>query len=156
MLRRVGAIWGVVGILALLGFAVWRLTPLALEAIMMGLTGWQWTVMIAWTLFMVISEGYDGFYKRLAPRVADRAQEIREKGKRLDIVLAPLYCFGYFRAPLHRMIVSYTAIILIICAVIVVQQVAQPWRGIIDMGVVVGLLCGMISIAIVSLRNATR
>lgn len=156
MLRRIGAIWGVVGILALLGFAIWRLTPLAFHAVEMGLSSWQWFVMSVWVVFMIASEGYDGFYKRLAPRIAQRAQEIREKGTYLDIILAPLYCFGYFKAPLRRMLVSYTAIILIICAIIVVQQVAQPWRGIIDMGVVIGLFFGMISIIAVSLRRTAH
>lgn len=30
-IRNIGAVWGVGGVVALLGFAVWRLTPHALE-----------------------------------------------------------------------------------------------------------------------------
>lgn len=152
-MRRVGAIWGVVGIIALLTWAIVRLTPYAVAAISEGLSGWQWAVLVAWSLFMVITEGYDGFYRHLAPRIVERAQHIHRSGDMVEIILAPLYCFGYFRASRKRLLISYTAIVLIIGAIIIVQQVPQPWRGIIDAGVVIGLVCGVWAIIVTALRH---
>lgn len=152
-MRLIGAIWGVVGIIALLGFAIARLTPYAAEALQSGLSIEQWLIAAVWMVFMIITEGYDGFYRRLAPRISSRAGHIYRSGDMIEIILAPLYCFGYFRAPLRRLFVSYVVIILIVVAVLLVQQIPQPWRGIIDIGVVAGLLYGVAAIILVSLRQ---
>lgn len=145
--RYIGAIWGVAGILLLLGWAVLRLSPYTVEAIQSGLSTTQWLVLIIWSVFMLISEGHQGIGKGLAPRVAERALHVRQKGDWLEVILAPLYCFGYFRASKKRLIISYAAITLIICAVVIVHQFAQPWRGIVDAGVVLGLVYGGIAVA---------
>ena len=155
-MRTAGAIWGVVGIVALLAMAIGRLAPYAFEALRSDLSSWQWVIVAAWCAFMVFTEGYDGFYRRLAPRIIARARQLRRQGDWVSIILAPLYCFGYFRAPKKQMVVSYVAIILIVCAVIIVQQISQPWRGIIDAGVVVGLLCGVGALFIVAARGVRR
>lgn len=145
-LRYFGALWGVAGIIALLCFAIFRLAPYAVEALHSSLTLPQWLVLVTWCIFMIISEGGDGFERRLAPRIASRAQQIKENGDITAIILAPLYCFGYFRAPVRQMIVSYVAIALIVLAVVIVHQFSQPWRGIVDCGVVLGLAYGVIAI----------
>lgn len=146
--RRIGAWWGIIGVIAILTFAIIRLTPFSLEALREPLSGLQWVIVISWSIFMIISEGYDGFYKRIAPRIIIRARELREKGTYVQLLLAPLYCLNYFAAEKKRMIVAYTAIGTIIVAVMLVHQLAQPWRGIIDTGVVAGLLAGCIGIII--------
>lgn len=146
--RHYGALWGVAGIVALLSFAIYRLAPYALEALRSGLTPAQWLILVAWCGFMVVSEGRDGFERRLAPRIATRARQINADGDMLSIVLAPLYCFGYFRAPARQMIVSYVAIVFIIAAIVIVHQFSQPWRGIVDCGVVLGLAYGVIAIIV--------
>lgn len=145
-LRYYGALWGVAGIIALLCFAIFRLTPYGLEALRNGLTPVQWLILVAWCGFMIISEGRDGFARHLAPRIAARAQQIKTDGDVASILLAPLYCFGYFRAPARQMITSYAAIVVIIIAVVIVHQFSQPWRGIVDCGVVLGLSYGVVAI----------
>lgn len=145
-LRYYGAIWGVAGIIALLCFAIYRLVPYATEALRSDLSILQWIILCAWCIFMIASEGRDGFERRIAPRIAARAEQIKTNGDNLSIILAPLYCFGYFRAPLRQMIVSYVAIAAIIIAVIAVHQFSQPWRGIVDCGVVLGLAYGVVAI----------
>lgn len=145
-MRTIGAWWGIGGVILLLCWAIFRLTPYAVEAIQMGLLGWQWLVLAAWTAFMVASEGYDGFYKRLAPRIVERARLLKRKGNSIELLLAPLYCLQYFNAPRKRMLIAYTAIFLIILAIVIVHQLPQPWRGIIDFGVVSGLGAGIIAI----------
>lgn len=154
--RQYGALWGVVGILGLLTFAVYRLTPYAVETLRSELTIIQYLILVAWCGFMLLSEGYDGFQRRIAPRVIMRAKEIKTHGDLLSITLAPLYCFGYFRAPPRRMLISYTAILLIIIAVVIVHQLPQPWRGIIDCGVVLGLTYGICSIILQAVSHAHK
>ncbi len=137
-------LWGVGGIAALLIGALSRLLPHALESLHYSWTWWQGILVVVWIVFMVVSEGYDGFQKRLLPRVYARATALYYgTGHRLDRVLAPLYCLNYFHAELRRMIIAYTALILIVAAVIVVHALDQPLRGMIDWGVVAGLGYGL-------------
>lgn len=144
--RYCGALWGIGGIVALLVVAIVRLSSHAFAAISSNLSLLQWIILLAWCAFMIASEGRDGFDRRLAPRIAARAQHIKLHGDFIDMALAPLYCFGYFRSSRRQMAVSYVAIILILFAVLVVHQFSQPWRGIIDCGVVLGLAYGIVCI----------
>lgn len=146
-LRILGSIWGVVGIIFILSAAIFRLLPHALEIFTVNLSLAQWSILFMWSVFMLYSEGYDGFYKRLAPRIIARAQVIARKGDLLAIVFAPAYCFGYFRAPRRQVIVSYIVLTLIVMAIIVVHHLPQPGRGIIDCGVILGLFYGLSCVA---------
>lgn len=151
--RKIGAAWGVIGVVLLLVMAIIRLTPHATQAVQIGLEGWQWVLLALWCVFMVASEGYDGFQKRLAPRITERARVVRERGGWLEIILAPVYVFGYFRAPRRQLVTSYIVLGLIICAVVVVHQLPQPWRGMIDAGVVLGLGYGLMAIVVAARRT---
>jgi len=53
---------------------------------------------------------------------------------------------GYIHATNRRKILSIGLTIMIICFVIIARLLPQPWRGIVDAGVVVGLAIGVISI----------
>lgn len=145
--------WGVGGIVLLLGFAIYRLLPHALESLHYGLAWWQWLMVGVWCIFMVVSEGYDGFQKRLVPRIYERAQKLRMQGGVIERIFAPLYCLNYFNAEVRRMAVAYLALVLIIGAVIIVHTIEQPWRGMIDWGVIAGLGYGLI--ALVLFRRAS-
>ena len=46
---------------------------------------------------------------------------------------------------MRRLMVSYLLTIMIIILVLIVHGVDQPWRGIIDAGVVIGLAWGLLS-----------
>lgn len=142
-IRNIGAVWGVGGVVALLGFAIWRLTPHALELAETQLSLLQIIALVAWCVFMIYTEGYQTFGRRFAPRIVARAQYIARGATWPMIVFAPLYCIGYFGATKKRMITSYVIIVLIAAMVIAVSFVPQPWRGIIDTGVVLGLLVGI-------------
>ena len=66
MLQRIIApIWGLAGVLWLLGFAIYRLTPVAVDAIKEGLTAFQWVVLVVWALFMAVAEGYRGLSEKV-------------------------------------------------------------------------------------------
>jgi len=146
-MRLIGPFWGLAGIFLLLGFAVYRLTPRAVEAIGMGLSTWQWTVLALWTLFMAIAEGYRGFQRRFSPRVAARVRYLRDQPTVVRTILAPFFCMGYFHARRRTQITSISLTAAIIAVIILVSFCSQPWRGIIDFGVGVGLIWGMISLA---------
>jgi hypothetical protein len=146
-LGRVAAAWGVLGVMTLIGEAAWRLSGYAVEAIAGGLTPLQWAVMLGFAAFMGYSEGYRGFHRAFAPRVTARARRLAREPKLHLVVVAPLVCMGFLHATRKRLTVSWVLVSMIVLLVIGVRQLPQPWRGIADAGVVVGLSWGLASIA---------
>ncbi|GAB4528506.1 MAG: hypothetical protein Tsb0020_45650 [Haliangiales bacterium] len=140
------AFWGVLGFAAIVFRAVWSLTPIAVESALSGLSGLQWALGLGWVGFMVYSEGYKGFQLKVAPRVAARAMYLARNPRPVLVILAPLFCMGLIHATRKRLIVSWCVLIGIVTMVLLVRQVGQPWRGIVDAGVVAGLMWGLISI----------
>lgn len=152
-LGRLAFLWGILGVTALIGSAVVRLGKLALEAFTdYTLTPLHWGIAVVWLIFMVLSEGYRGFQKKFAPRVAARARYLAHQPRWHWVLLAPLFCMGYFHATRKRKIIAYTVTCLIIGMVLLIRQLDQPWRGIIDLGVVAGLAWGLVSLWIFSFQ----
>jgi len=146
ILGKIGAIWGAAGALMLLGYAIWRLSYIALDTLHYELSTLQWTVLIANMLFMAYSEGYKGFQRAYSPRVAARCLHISHHPKSLHVLLAPLFVMGYFHTTRKRLLVTYSMTTMIIGFIILMPHINQPWRGIIDAGVVVGLAWGVASL----------
>ncbi len=144
----IGALWGFSGVVALLGFAIYRLTPRALEALEYSLSTGQWIFLIVFTLFMLVAEGYRGFQKKFSPRTAARVKYLHDHPGFLHVVLAPFFCMGYFFAKKKTQITAICLTLGIVLLVILVGQLSQPWRGLIDFGVVLGLTYGIASFAI--------
>ncbi len=143
------AIWGIWGILALLGQALYRLTPLAIEPVAQGMmNGLHWACYLGWSLANAYMEGYRGFQLAFSPMVVRRAFELGRNPKPLHALLAPFYCMALFAAPKARMIVSWFIIVAVIGLILLIRQLSQPWRGIVDVGVVVGLGWGALSIVV--------
>jgi hypothetical protein len=140
-----GATWGFLGAFMLISYAVWRLTPMAMDAFNHSLSMLHWLALVANILFMAYSEGYKGFQQAFSPRVAARSLYLSRNPNALRVLLAPLFVIGYFDATRHRMIISYLLSTMIVILVILTRMVDQPWRGIIDAGVVVGLIWGLAS-----------
>jgi hypothetical protein len=139
------AAWGVLGVLVLFGNAVWRLTPLALEPIADGsLTAWQGVLYAAWVVFNAWAEGYRAFQRAFGPRVVRRAFELAADPRPLRVALAPAYCLSLFAAPRRRVAIAWATIGGVASLVVAVRLVPQPWRGIIDGGVVVALAWGFV------------
>ncbi len=148
IIRTAGAVWGLSGVALLLGSAVYRLWPLAVEALTGPMLWYHWIVFILVLLFMAYAEGYRAFQLGFSPRVAARARYLRRLGRLPDLIFAPLFCMAYFHAPKRRQTVSLSVTAGIIVLIILVRWLPQPWRGIIDGGVVVGLVWGLISLVI--------
>ena len=140
-----GALWGITGVSLLLGGAIYRLTPVAFDALSLNLLWYHWATLIFVVIFMAHSEGYKGFQKGFSPRVAARAKYLIAQPNLLRTLLAPFFCMGYFHATKKRKIISITLTIAIILLILGVRLLPQPWRGIIDAGVVVGLIWGLLS-----------
>jgi hypothetical protein len=81
-----------------------------------------------------------------ALRGSDRALYLRQHPKPLHLILAPLFCMAYFHATRRRQTVSISLTAGIIVLVLAVHRLPQPWRGIVDAGVVIGLAWGVVSL----------
>ncbi len=147
------ALWGISGVALLLGQAVYRLAPLAREALMEhALTPLHLTVGVLWLAFSLYSEGYRAFHLRYCPRVVARAMHLAREPHALRGALAPLFCMGLFHAPLRSKVVSWVMVAFIVGIVALVRQIPQPWRGLIDLGVVAALGMGLVSLAYYTVR----
>jgi hypothetical protein len=146
LLGTVGALWGLGGVLGLLLSACFRLWPKAVDAFSYPFGWHHWTSLIAVVLGMAYAEGYKGFQMAFSPRTAARARYLRLNPRFLHLILAPFFCMGYFHATKRRRITSISLTLGIIVLIIMVSALSQPWRGIIDAGVVVGLAWGVISL----------
>ena len=154
--NSLAAFWGAAGVVGICAFAIWRLTPNALAALDHELSPLQWFALIANVLFMAWSEGYRGFQQKFSPRAAARALYLYRTAMPWPTkALAPLFCFGYFQATRRAMLVAWIGTIGIVILVLLVNQLNQPWRGIIDAGVVVGLTWGVISLVASYIRVFT-
>ncbi|MEM7351283.1 MAG: hypothetical protein AAF657_10785 [Acidobacteriota bacterium] len=143
---RLGAIWGLGGVLAVLAYAVVRLAGIFLEALDYSFDWRHWAVLIVNTAFMAYTEGYRGFQQGYSPRVVARAATLIEAPTGLRVALAPLFCMGYFHTTRRRLISVYVLTFGIVMLILLFQLIPQPWRGILDAGVVLGLSWGMASI----------
>lgn len=150
------ASWGVVGVLLLLAQATYRLGTLALEAHQMSLTQTQWVVSGAWIVLNAYAEGYRAFQKRFSPRVVVRALHLARNPTALRILLAPAYCMAFFDATRRAKTLAWATVAMILSFIILLQRVPQPWRGIVDGGVVIALIWGSLAILFLFLRALTK
>lgn len=141
------AAWGIAGVVAIVGRALIGLTPIALEPIRAGELGMvHWIVLVLWVVTNAYAEGVVGFHRKFSPRTVDRALYLGRHPSILRVLLAPVFCMGFFHAGRRTRIVSWGLFAAIALLVITIRYVAQPWRGIIDAGVVVGLGLGLLSL----------
>ena len=97
-------------------------------------------------VYMAYAEGYKGFHRGFSPRVIQRANYLRENPRWHHVLLAPAFCMGYIYATRRRQILSIGLTLVVMGFVVVARQLPQPWRGILDVGVVTGLSLGIMSI----------
>ncbi len=141
----IAAVWAILGVTLILGGAIIRLSPLVWEMPITTLALGYWVALAISIVYMVWAEGYKGFHQAFAPRFAARVVYLKKHPGWLNSLLAPLFCMGYFCSTKRRLIISYTLTLSIIILVVYVHTLSQPWRGIIDAGVVAGLSFGLVS-----------
>jgi len=147
--HRMAALWGVTGVVAVIVYAIVRLAAFVMGALALDLDVLQRLALLVNVVFMAWSEGYRGFQLKFAPRVAARALYLRRHStSRMTRWLAPFFCVGYFNATGRTLLFAWMGTIGIVMLVLFVNRLAQPWRGIIDAGVVVGLSWGLVSLMV--------
>lgn len=151
------AAWCVAGVVALVGRAIVSLTPIALEPLLASsLTGLQWGLLVGWVAMNAYAEGYRGFHRSFSPRVIERAFHLGRNPTPLRVLLGAPYAIGWFAAPRRVFITAWVVTFGIIGLVVSVRYLSQPWRGILDAGVVVGLGLGLLSLVVLFVRRAAR
>lgn len=154
--RLLGMSWAVIGVSALLLRAIINLSAYAADAIKTGLTPLQWIVLVSFAIFMVVAEGYRGFQKKFSPRTAARVKYLGDHPTLLRVLLAPIFAMGFFHANRKTKLTVYILTTGIICMVIIVTFLCpDPWRGIIDFGVVLGLVWGLVSFWLFTIKALT-
>ena len=152
-LKTLGFAWGIGGVVSVLLFAVLRLSPMALELSSYNLGRLHWFMLAVSIFYMAYAEGYKGFHLAFAPRVVARASYLSANPRLLHILFAPIFCMGYIHATFRRKLLSFGLTSMIVCFVLIVRLLPQPWRGIVDAGVVTGLILGIASIGFFSLQR---
>lgn len=122
-----------------------RLWPLAMESFQSVWEPRHWLVGVVWAAFMVYSEGYRGFHRAFSPRFAARLKHLYDHPRPVRVALAPFFAMCLFGATRRRMIAAWILVVGIVSLVMMVRHLAQPWRGIVDAGVVLGLAVGAVS-----------
>ena len=143
---KVAAYWGVIGVVVLLSLAVYRLALVTVDSFRFDYEWRHWLLLVINTGFMCYAEGYRGFQRAFSPRTAARARHLRDHPTLVRTMLAPAFCMGFFHTTRRRIIGVYGLTVGIVLLVIVFHQLSQPWRGVLDAGVVCGLLWGVISL----------
>lgn len=138
--------WGVGGVVLLLAQAIWRLSPQATSVFDGTLTPLQWGLTALWVVFMLYSEAWRGFHKQFSPRVVVRALGLAHRRQPLLVIFAPVVTMGLFYATRKRRIVSRSLLVGIVVLILLVRLLPHPWRGIVDLGVVLGLAGGLLSL----------
>ncbi len=154
--RRLFLTWAVGGVLLLFANAVRRVGPIALEPLRQGWPGWRLAAAYAGSVgLMGFGMGYQGLHKQFAPRVVVRAWAMADRRVGPWVaLLAPLASMGLVHGTRRRVITSWTMIGSMVGALVAVRILGQPWRGVIDAGVVVGLAWGMVAILLLAARAA--
>lgn len=141
-----GWAWALAGIFTILLLPIYRLSLITLDAFNSPVLWWHWIPTLFWLFFMIYAEGWRGFHRAWAPRTAIRAHYLIHHPTVLRVLLAPLFCMCFFDASRKRKIVAWILTSFIVLLVVVVGYLPQPWRGLVDLGVVAGLCVGTASL----------
>lgn len=148
--------WGTLGVIAYLSYGVAKVVPIVMEGIGSIEEPWQWGLLAVTLLFFAYVEGYKGFQNGFSPRVVSRAWAVSEEGEAMPLwhkILAPAFCIGYFHGTFRRVAASWGVTTIIFAVVIGVKQLENPYRAIVDAGVIVGLIWGIVSIIVIFLQS---
>jgi hypothetical protein len=142
----IGALWAVTGFSLLLLFPIIRLGAISLDSLNHDLQWFHWISLLFSIVFMAYSEGYKGFQLKFSPRFSARCFHLRQQPTMLHVILAPLFCMGFFHTTRSRKITTFALTFMILCVIQLAGLLPQPWRGVLDFGVVTGLIWGLASL----------
>jgi hypothetical protein len=130
----------------MLADAVARLAAKAQAGLAGPLSAGQWAVLGGVVAIMAYAEGYRGFQRAFAPLVVVRARWLRDHPRLDRVALAPLFCMGLVGATGRRLLRSWGVVAMVVGFVLAMRLLPQPWRSMVDAGVVVGLGWGSLAI----------
>ena len=140
--------WGVGGLVAFTVSAIVRMITIGFAAYQYPFEWGHWALLWTWVPMMAWAEGYRGFHRSFSPMVAARALHLARHPRPFHVLLAPVYCLGLIHATTDRRTRSTVLVVGIAALVLLVRRLDQPWRGIIDLGVIVGLSIGVVSMIV--------
>ena len=153
LLSVVGLAWGLSFIFAVLLLAIVRLSSVSVDAFTNFPFQWyHWVVLTVVVVFMAHSEGYEGFQRNFSPRVVARASFLYHHPRPVLIALAPFFLAGYIHINPGRQRNILLLTLGIVTLIFLIRFLPQPWRGIVDAGVVVGLTWGLVSLVVHGIR----
>ena len=141
----IGFIWGFVGVSLILLHGITCVYPYVVTLDFSKMFWYHYLSLIISIIFLGYAEGYKGFQLSFSPRVAQRLKLVFKNPSFVNVVLSPLFCMGFFGISKKRMKITYILTITIIFLIIIIERISEPWRGIIDTGVLVGLSWGLLS-----------
>ena len=110
-----------------------------------GLTTGEWVAFIVITALFVYGEGVRALQMKYMPYVLRRIARLPEE-RAVNQVLAPLYALSLIGAERRVLLKAWAGTAAIVAAVIVVRQLSEPWRGIVDFAVAMALTWGLIAL----------
>ena len=153
LLSITGLAWGLSFIVAVLLFAIVRLFSVSIDAYNNFPLHWyHWLTLAVVVVFMAHSEGYQGFQRNFSPRVIARAWFLFHHPRPVLIALAPFFLAGYIHINPGRQRNILLLTVGIVILIFLIRYLPQPWRGIVDAGVVVGLTWGLVSLVVYGIR----
>ena len=87
---RIASIWGLLGVTALLLYAIIRLSQVFYAGLFVEWGIHHWLALAISTVFMAYSEGYKGFQKAFSPRLVARAKHLHDNARPLETMLSPV------------------------------------------------------------------
>lgn len=133
----------------MLSFGVARVTPHALEPVLNGsMNALHWALYVFMIVFNAWTEGFRTFQKVIAPRVLARACYVAENPERVSPLWTPIFVAGFYAMERRALIVRYIVLFVIVGVIVGMRFVPQPWRGIVDAGVAVGLGWGVVAMLV--------
>ena len=136
----------------MLANAISRVGVTVSDGLAMSISPMLWFGTALWVGFMLYAEGYKGFQKQFCPRVLVRSMAIAQDPHPLRVAFAPAMAMGLFHATKKRKIVSWCLVIGITALVLTVRMVPQPYRALIDLGVIAGLGYGTLTLVVMFVR----
>lgn len=122
-----------------------RLGARALTTVHAGLSLQEYALLLLSIAAFGYGEGYRALHRRFVPHVIERAIALAKSdlGGLRGLALSPLYVLCMVHAERRVLAKAWLSVALIVCAVLVVKALPEPYRGIIDAGVAVALGIGL-------------
>ncbi|MEO1327621.1 MAG: hypothetical protein AAFV47_13250 [Pseudomonadota bacterium] len=155
-LGNVALWWGTLGFTALLAVGIQRMWGIALDSLDYSWSLTHYALLVVNTGMMAWVEGYRGFQQSFSPRFAARAVALQHNPSLPGTVFAPLALMGFLHAPRRRVISAVLLTLGIVAIVMIYRAFPQPWRGILDFGVIIGLTWGAVATIAAVIRAVAK